>query len=99
MSLVPSSRNFAVSYTHLDVYKRQDLLHASLDTVIVEVRPRKARSRAPARDAGAELRTHYAAAHNRTKVLVIGNPVGLHILNLVGVRQHHLVEHLSLIHI
>ena len=74
------------------VHQSIDLLHTPLDTVIVEICPRKARSRAAARDAGTELRAHDRTANNSAKVLVVGNPVGFHVLDLVAVRQHHLVE-------
>ena len=67
---------------HQGVY----LLHASLGRVIVEIRPAHARRGTAAGNAGAQLRSHYRAAHNRTKVLVIGNPVRFHVLDLVAVR-------------
>ena len=68
------------------VHQRVYLLHASLGTVIVEIRPAHARRGTAARDTGAQLRPHHRAAHNGAKVLVIGNPVGFQVLDPVAVR-------------
>ena len=75
-----------------EVHQRVDLLHAALLAVIVEVRPGQARGRTAAGDAGAQLRAHDAAAHHRTQVLVVGHPVGFHVLYLVAVAQNNLVK-------
>ncbi len=59
------------------VHQRVNLLHAALDRVIMEVGPAHARRSAAAGDTGTELGTDNRTAHNRAKVLVIGNPIRL----------------------
>ena len=58
----------------------------------MEVRPRKARRRAAARDAGTQFGSHDRTANNSAKMLVVGNPVRFHVLDLVAVGKHHLVK-------
>ena len=74
------------------VHQRVNLLHAALYRVIMEVGPAHARRGAAAGDTGAELGTDDRTAHDRTKVLVIGYPVRLHVLDPVGIGKHYLVE-------
>ena len=74
------------------VHQRVNLLHPALDRVIMEVGPAHARGSAAAGDTGAQLAADDAAADNRTKMLVVGNPVGFHVLDPVGVGKDYLVE-------
>ena len=74
------------------VHQRVNLLHTTLYRVIMEVGPAHARRSAAAGDTGAELGTDNRTAHNRAKVLVIGYPIRLHVLDPVGIGKHYLVE-------